>query len=250
MKKGRQRGGIITSDQVVRVHDGEVWPQADAANQWQALLWAWIEAQRAYVGWTTHNGYKFDLPYRYTERADIGMLAAGAVSSGWTALEEFSIHKKRAKTAPATKVKEYEGRCDLLLGNDKTRYLVEAKATFPKVSSEHSLLSDLWSAAGRSLKAASKAAKRTAKGEHGYHRVALSFVAPRVPKSCRSTVATSMQQCLLERLETVGFAPAEKWAGPRVDFCAAYLPRAAALNVPRSCDEYFIGVVMLGHLRR
>ena len=91
-------------------------------QHWAFLLEEWILLLKRYCRFMGD-----DAPYFYSERANIGVLAAAAWRAGWVALEEFGIRKH-------TKQK---GRADLWfwpIDQDKEEY-IEAKQKWkiPKI---------------------------------------------------------------------------------------------------------------------
>jgi hypothetical protein len=63
-----------------------------------------------------------DCPYWFSERPQVGLLAAAVWRSGGTALEEYGAHKRRAKDVEITR-----GRCDLWIRTREAGFECEAK---------------------------------------------------------------------------------------------------------------------------
>lgn len=85
-----------------------------------------------------------DVPWWYTERASVGMLAAAAVRLGWTALEEYSVEKgprpvKDRKLTPEEKKVRHKGRCDLYLCDEsgKIDFAIEAKQAWQSIQTDN-----------------------------------------------------------------------------------------------------------------
>jgi len=88
-------------------------PLEEVLRQWVKIMSEYSNAVS-----TTEGG---DAPYQYTERANIGLLAAAAWrTKGWVALEEFQKDKHHDDGVK-------NGRADLWVYNGNKSYLVEAK---------------------------------------------------------------------------------------------------------------------------
>lgn len=93
-----------------------------------AVLDAWLEECTRYT-----KGSEGDACWWYTERANVGILAAGAVRIGRVALEEFATKKGKVDGNTGSKVIS-SGRCDLWISGPragKTGYGLEAKQVWP-----------------------------------------------------------------------------------------------------------------------
>lgn len=131
------------------------------------LLHQWIALQQEYI-----QVVRDDLPWWYSERASVGLLAAAAARSGWVALEEFQ-HSK----ADMSRL----GRCDLWISRRMAdaleQYYFEAKFTYYDARSNGDL-QELVGRTEKALKDALAEAQRTQK-----RSIALVFCPVLIPPS-------------------------------------------------------------------
>lgn len=140
----------------------------------KSLLTAWVEAVERYVALCE----KQDNPWWLNERASISVLAGAAWSlAGWSALEEYSAHK-RIKRTPGEENQETtrNGRADLFIINRKTTYAIEAKQAWQSIgqksdgtSRSFQKMKDAWNDSADIM------------GDHANRRFAATFIVPSLP---------------------------------------------------------------------
>jgi len=133
--------------------------------------WKRSEAVRKQIAAEQWNGV--DCPWWYTERANVGLFAAGAVRVGEVALEEFNDEKGHGRS-------KYAGRVDLMIwqGARTKSAAFEAKMAWAQLkertdSVDWDITTGTWNSVERNWRAAQKAARAV---HSDYHRYALLFV--------------------------------------------------------------------------
>ena len=76
----------------------------------------WHKVQEEYI-----EIVETDIPYIYTERTNVGLLAAAFYRSKWVALEEYGVTKNRKDDNP------YSGRADLYVADAANNFVIEFK---------------------------------------------------------------------------------------------------------------------------
>ena len=138
-----------------------VW-SSDRLSDWKPLLTSWAAICLKYA--TDCDGN--DAPFWYTERPNVGMLAAAAWRTrGWISLEEFGHDK--AKVMRTSR----RGRCDLYLAGRQHQYLVEAKHAWLSATSRKSA-----KICSQTLEKALDDSRRSQAGSTTYRSVGVAFV--------------------------------------------------------------------------
>lgn len=150
---------------------------------WRPILNQWIGLVSKYAGGNWGTEY-VRVPYWYTERANVGLLAGAAIREDWLALEEFT-HDKVGREGQGKK-----GRLDLWLRRGESMWAVEAK--------------QCWPAPGGSVRNGMKDAVRAAEETlHGYdgaqpvHKVAVCFAVPQFPVNAKEPLNQRVDRFLL-----------------------------------------------------
>lgn len=123
---------------------------------------------------------KDDACYWYNERASLSVLAAAAwAANSWIGFEEFSTQKRGdTRDKKSGKVKNFKGRCDLLLcspnQNNIAEYAVEAKQTWQSIGNSDDYR---YGALKKTQKQAWKDAGEL-DSEEAAHRLALTICVP------------------------------------------------------------------------
>ncbi len=170
---------------------------------WRVLLLEWM---------MTIEKYQFvskDLPYWYSERANVGILAAAAWRCGYVALEEYPDTKRSKKVDPETDEKLHSsGRVDLWIGQPENAIgeLIEAKLRWPLLSTPKKIKSDLEDG----LKAAYEDAKRTKTGKGP--TLGLTFFVPRIQATNRDIIDQQLLD-LIEQADAID-AAVKAWYFP------------------------------------
>lgn len=90
-------------------------------HHWHSVVEEWILAHERFSRLTG------DAAYWYTERANIGVVAGAAWRCGMVALEEFQVIKNNAGYSKKKDQKDWSGRCDLWMVNDRGDEIIESK---------------------------------------------------------------------------------------------------------------------------
>lgn len=131
------------------------------------VLKSWIEVNKRFArAW-----HGVDVPWRFNERAQLGLLAAAIWRAGEVSLEEFTSKKiDRFPKASATK---YAGRIDLYLNIQGFNFIAESKLA-------QAILNDCEPRANEKLHAAMERAEHDARKmpAESRSRLAIVFVVP------------------------------------------------------------------------
>ena len=183
---------------------------------WQGILEEWVSLVKR-IHEDTKGEYS---PYSYRERPNIGVLAAAAIKSGWSALEECPIIKNGGN-----------GRADLMLWKDSIHYQAEAKITcdsFEKLHYEDKV-KDRFKKAKNDALALPDGPKS--------QRIALTFIIPRIEKgenieSGKPNIDNLLEWCMAEKPDLIASVfPGEspRQTGDRNDI-----------------GKYSVGVILIG----
>lgn len=138
--------------------------QKRGLSHWPRLLEEWVLQVERYC--RVYDG--IDAPYLYTERANVGLLAAAAWRSGGIALEEFQS-QKGVKHRP-----KWLGRVDLWLCQDeKVEEILEAKMLRISMDSRADLVESISSCMNDAVKDA-----KNAKGPYDVTGIGAAFIVP------------------------------------------------------------------------
>jgi len=143
-------------------------------SEFKPILKAWCKVNKIYM-----NKSGKDCPWRYNERALISLLAAAAWTSGYPAVEEFTIFKGRRKDKT-----HGPGRCDLKIQIDGKNYLFEIKKSRPHLGKKPGE-DDIKKVVDRNMLGCLQEACRDAgklKPKTG-KRFGLCFIAPVIPET-------------------------------------------------------------------
>lgn len=142
------------------IQGGSNNPFAEQKYIWEDILRNWI---RMVVKYCNHLDGE-EAPYYFSERANVGLLAAAAWQSGCVALEEFQADKICPENG------RRNGRVDLWIGAGEKSYWLEAKLGWPKFQCSKDELEE-------TIELAKRDAEKLDVYKHE-HRVALTFLAP------------------------------------------------------------------------
>ena len=154
--------GSNMADIIKKYIDGEFLIFNDVIDSLSSVLKIYGESRNRY-----------DCPYFYTERSNVGILSTAAIlTNSWISIEEFSVRRKR--TGP--------GRCDLYLkriNNNDSGFVIEAKKVETKSPKR----------INQKLDEACDQVKKISKKDSGdASRVGVVFVVPPVPTRSVSDV--------------------------------------------------------------
>ncbi len=132
------------------------------------------------------NTNRYDCPYYYTERSNIGVLSSAALmTNSWISIEEFGVTRRRSGL----------GRCDLYLkpidenNNDHEGFVIEAKKVETK--SPNRINEKL-------LEACEQVKKISKRNAGGSTRVGVVFVVPPIKKDSVSQKHSYLKGMFIE----------------------------------------------------
>ena len=158
-------------------------------GHWAPLVNQWQDAHQTFVAATG------DAAYWYTERSNVGILAAGAWKMDLVALEEYQVEKSHSEPDSPETSKNWKGRCDLWIYGKKFNEIIEAKQNWVQILSPRAV-----KRAEKTLESAAKDARDTS-GKDVELGTGIAFLLPYVsvestsPRALRSDLAA-----LIERL--------------------------------------------------
>lgn len=194
---------------------------------WEPLLHEWMFMMQKYHKVTE------DAPYWYTERANVGLLAAAAWRCGYVALEEYGDTKRRAKAdaqSAAADTRDYSGRIDLWIGRHgcPEGEIIEAKLAWltalhdiPKTKKELQ----------RGMENAIAAAKESKSGKGA--TLALTFYVPAVAPGTGDIVAQINKLVELAKEQ-------------KSSVIAWYFPESSRQMYLEEYQTYYPGVLLIG----
>jgi hypothetical protein len=194
-------------------------------RDWKPLLTTWSALCLKYA--TVCDGN--DAPYWYTERPNVGVLAAAAWTRGWISLEEFGHDKEKMLRTSR------RGRCDLYMAGHRREYLVEAKHAWLSTASK-----DANAICAKALEKALNDARRSRAGSTSYRSVGVVFLGVCASRS-KSRRDKRGGADFSDRINAL-VAEIKKFKG--ADAKAYCFPKVTA-EMPSSAKEHGFGVICL-----
>ncbi len=220
----------------------QVDPKLSFAPELELLLRRWTVLIEDYAQNTRWPGWqdKTDVPYWYTERANVGILAAAAWQCGFHALEEWNETKKWEGD-------DYSGRYDLAVHFRREEVVsIEAKQAFLWLGPQ----TDPDTTSGEIISAMENAmAGATLMETQWGDRMGIAFLIPGVLPSLSSADAWEK---LAQGVAKLGDLDLLAWASPRIEAGARaqddhWRDRGPT---PRYDDRFYPGVLLVGRLAK
>jgi hypothetical protein len=196
-------------------------PRVGWRKQMGQVLETWIELQHRFcerVG---------QVAYSYSERANVGLLAAAACCRDHVAIEEFATRKGNGWRGP--------GRIDLFIQIGKCALCLEAKTVRLRAPQSEPEWEMFWRTLRARLRAARHEAARAIRGAFR-HRVGLLFC----------VLSTPLMRSSLESLRDLASSLDVQAPRQTIDFLAAYMPMS---RLPSALQRY-PGVIVAGAATR
>lgn len=155
---------------------------AKTSKQLDTVLGKWKSLQS--LKWWDYEG---DAPWWYNERASLSLFAGAVWRSGGWVFEEFST--KRRVPKGRSKYKRSSGRCDIMFGIGKERFIGEAKQCWPNLSRGIDTgLKEVKQLLEIALKLTSQLPA------DGFEKMAIVFVTPRIRQSKKKHIVKRIRQ--------------------------------------------------------
>ena len=160
-------------------------------GHWRTLVEQWQDAHQNFAAITG------DAAYWYTERSNVGMLAAAAWKLNLVALEEYQVEKCHSEPESKGEEAKWKGRCDLWIYGKRFNEIIEAKQNWVHL---HSVKAE--ARAQKTLASAVRDARSTA-GQDKQFGSGVSFLLPYAPVGCTNPrLLRSEVESLVKRLHT------------------------------------------------